>query len=249
VVIVTNHTTQKTSQLFDPKYPGAHLPFQQRRSLTPRWTSPHLTLFATPKAFLSKPDVRYPEPFKPRPYPAPPIKPEQRRADMSMQVVAIRSRIILHQALRGTIKRRLREAVKLIVTRGAAVEESPKGPKVVFRAGDVGAEKWIAPGMLLSLSLWHAASKRFAIVQSLLFTRDVAFSHADWTYIAMPTSELFRMPFAELLSLMRQALEYLHQSIPEAEKILRCGGRENGGSSSLVRLPKKMFIRSTCTVG
>jgi hypothetical protein len=77
---------------------------------------------------------------------------------MLMQVLAFNSRGMLRPTVRLKIKRRLREVVDLIVTRGAAVDESRKGPKVVFRAGNVGANKWIAPGMSLSLSLslWHA---------------------------------------------------------------------------------------------
>jgi len=72
-----------------------------------------------------------------------------------MQVLAINSRVVLRPTVRMKIKRRLKEAVKLIVTRGAAVEESRKGPKVIFRAEDVGADKWIAPGVLLLL-FFHA---------------------------------------------------------------------------------------------
>ena len=66
---------------------------------------------------------------------------------MSMQVVAFNSRVVLRPTMRTKIKRRLREAVRLIVTRGAAVEESRGAtPRVVFRPEDVGAEKWIVPG-------------------------------------------------------------------------------------------------------
>jgi hypothetical protein len=72
-----------------------------------------------------------------------------------MQVLAFNSRVVLRPTVRVKIKRRLKEAVKLIVTRGAAVEESRKGPRVVFRSEDVGADKWISPGVF-SL-LFHAA--------------------------------------------------------------------------------------------
>lgn len=74
-----------------------------------------------------------------------------------MQVFAINSRIVIRPTVRVKIKRRLKEAVRLIVTRGAAVEDGRKGPKVVFFPEDVGADKWIAPGMLLLLLLFHAA--------------------------------------------------------------------------------------------
>jgi hypothetical protein len=146
VVLVTKHKPQPTSELFDPTYPGAHLSLNKRQSLAPRWISQYLTLYAFPKAFLSKPDVPYSKPYKPRPYPEPARRPEQRSVDMSMQVVAFNSRVLLRPTVRTKIKRRLKEAVRLIVTRGAAVEESRKGPKIVFRAEDVGADKWIVPG-------------------------------------------------------------------------------------------------------
>ncbi len=71
-----------------------------------------------------------------------------------MQVIAFNSRVMIRSTMRQKIKRRLKEAVRLIVTRGAAVEESRMGLKLVFRAEDVGADKWIAPGVLLLL-LFH----------------------------------------------------------------------------------------------
>jgi len=155
LVFVTNHKRQPISELFDPTYPGAHLPLHLRRSLAPRWISPHLTLHAFPKAFLSKPDVPYPKPYKLRPYPAPlrrRLEEEQQSStDMSMQVVLFNARVVLRPAMRAKIKRRLKEVIRLIVTRGAAVEDSRGGPKLVFRAEDVGADKWIVPGALLNV--------------------------------------------------------------------------------------------------
>lgn len=85
-----------------------------------------------------------------------------------MQVLMINSRIMLRPTARVKIKRQLKEAVKLIVTRGAAVEESRKGPKVVLSAEDVGADKWIAPGVLLLLS--HAPAQSFVVLSVLLLT-------------------------------------------------------------------------------
>jgi len=197
VVFITKHKPQPTSELFDPTYPGARLSLNKRQSLAPRWVSPHLTLYALPKAFLSKPDVPHPSPYKMRPYPASPTRPEQRSVDMSMPVVAFRSRVVLRPHVRTKIRRRLKEAVKLIVTRGAAVEASHRGPKIVFRAEDVGADKWIVP---------------------------------DWTYMALPTTEMFRMPFAEQLDLMRKALGAIHRRIPQVENILRRSGHMDTNS-------------------
>jgi len=76
---------------------------------------------------------------------------KQRSADMSMQVVSFNARVVLRPAVRAKIKRRLKEAIRLIVTRGAAVEESGVGPKLVFRVEDIGADKWIAPGECVPL--------------------------------------------------------------------------------------------------
>jgi hypothetical protein len=47
--------------------------------------------------------------------------------------------------MRTKAQHRLEEAVKLIVTRGAAVEESRMMPKIVFRSEGIGADKWIVP--------------------------------------------------------------------------------------------------------
>jgi len=143
---------------------------------------------------------------------------------MSMQVVAFNSRIALRPTLRTKIKRRIKDAVRLIVTRGAAVEESRGATSgVVFCPEDVGAEKWIVPG----------ACSMDAFARGGLGSLN--YQQADWTYIALPTTEMFRMPFAEQLGLMRTALESIHQRIPDVEKILRNGGRQ--ASDSLVRLP------------
>ncbi|KAI0251511.1 hypothetical protein BJV78DRAFT_1352945 [Lactifluus subvellereus] len=189
-------------------YPGAHLSLDKRRSLA--LVTPHLTLYAFPKAFLSTPDAPYSKPYKPRPYPGPPRRPEQRSVDMLMQVIAFNSRVVLSPTVRTKIKRRLKEVVRLtrIVTRGAAVHESRRESRIAFRAEDVGADKWIVP---------------------------------DWTYIALPMTEMFRMPFTEQIALMRKALRSLHRHIPEVERILRRNGRRDA-TSLLVRSPQKLHV-------
>ncbi|KAH9026777.1 hypothetical protein EDB84DRAFT_1563634 [Lactarius hengduanensis] len=171
VALVTKRKPHPTSELFDPSYPGADLPFHRRNALMLLWVSKHFNLYAFPKAFLSKPDAPYSLPYS----------------------LAFDSRVRRSVPPCVTkLKRRIKEAVRLIVTRGAAVEESCGAtPRVVFRPEDVGAEKWIVP---------------------------------DWTYIALPTTEMFCMPFTEQLSLMRKALESIHRRIPDTEKILRNGG-------------------------
>jgi hypothetical protein len=164
---------------------------------------------------------------------------------MSMQFLAYGSRLILRPTVRVKIKRRLREAVSLIVTRGAAVDKSRKGSKIVFRAEDVGAEKWIVPGVLLFRSS-KILSRFFSLggaVRGVLFTHDNF--HIDWTYVALPTTEMIRMPFTELLDLMRQALVSLHQRIPEIEKALRRSRRQDRDTTSLVQLKSNSHHPST----
>lgn len=75
-----------------------------------------------------------------------------------MQFVAFNARLVVRPTLRVKIKRRLKEAIRLIVTRGAAVEQSSSGPKLVFRVKDVGADKWIAPGACV---LFHSTHNLF----------------------------------------------------------------------------------------
>ena len=139
---------------------------------------------------------------------------------MSMQVIASNLRVVIRPTMRTKIKRRLKEAVRLIVTRGAAVEESHGAtPRVVFRPEDVGAEKWIVPGTSSIRFCWGELAK----------------VSADWTYMALPTTEMFRMPFTEQLGLMRSALESIRRRIPDVEKTLRSGERQ--APNSFVRLP------------
>ena len=49
--------------------------------------------------------------------------------------------------------------------------------------------------------------------------------------MALPTTAMFRMPFAEQLGLMRNALQSVQRRIPEVEKILRQGEHRNATSS------------------
>jgi len=108
-----------------------------------------------------------------------------------MQFVAIKARLVLRPTLRVKIKRRLKEAIRLVVTRGAAIEKSSGGPKLVFRGEDVGADKWIVP---------------------------------DWTYMALPTTGMLRMPFTEQVNLIRNALGTIRRRIPEVERKLEREG-------------------------
>jgi hypothetical protein len=65
--------------------------------------------------------------------------------------------------------------------------------------------------------------------------------HADWTYIALPSTEMFRVPFVELVGMVRQALGHLQRRIPEVEGILRDSGlrdEDHEDATSPVRFPR-----------
>ncbi|KAI0265332.1 hypothetical protein BC834DRAFT_825161, partial [Gloeopeniophorella convolvens] len=179
--LITRHKAQYyPNEYVDPTHPLARASLQSRLHTAPHWYSPIIKFYAFPKALLMRPTTPWSAPYPHRPFPAPPPDPEARSTDVSLQIVAFKSHLVLAQHLRYKIKRRLREAIRLIVSRGASVAKSPAGWKVVFREEDIGAEKWIVP---------------------------------DWTYLAVPTSELYTLPFAEYVRLMRNALRHLSKEI------------------------------------
>jgi hypothetical protein len=93
-------------------------------------------------------------------------------------------------------KRGLKEIVRLLVTRGTEVEESRNCPKLVFRAEDVGADKWIAPGVCCP---WRVLRSFGAV----------------WGCVLLTMSEMLWMTFAEVSELMHQALGFVHSRKPE----------------------------------
>jgi hypothetical protein len=102
-----------------------------------------------------------------------------------MQFIAFNSHVVLWPTVRTKIKRRLREAVRLIVTCGVAVEESHDGvPKLVFRAEDVSADKWIVPGASV-LSIITSPSYCRAFHSILAKTRGAVFPTYS-TMVGMP---------------------------------------------------------------
>ena len=64
---------------------------------------------------------------------------------------------------------------------------------------------------------------------------------SDWTYVALPTTKLFRMPFVEQLDLMRKALWTLRRRIPEVENILRSSGRRDATSHVRTQVFQERF--------
>ena len=149
---------------------------------------------------------------------------------MSMQVIASNLRVVIRPTMRTKIKRRLKEAVRLIVTRGAVVEESRRAtPRVVSRPEESTRKSGLFRVRLPCLFCWGGGLAKLS---------------ADWTYIALPTTEMFCMPFMEQLGLMRKVLESIRRHVPGVEKTLRSGERQ--APKSFVRRPssRTSFCRS-----
>jgi hypothetical protein len=82
-------------------------------------------------------------------------------------------------------KHRLEEAIRLLVTRGAWVEESRKIPKLVFRAEDVIADEDLQPGVCCPQRVLRSCGE---VVRVLL---TMGWSHTDGAYnLIVPTSEM-----------------------------------------------------------
>jgi hypothetical protein len=150
------NASQKRENMLDPSHPAAHLPHRARMAVAPHFRSAHLDLRAYPKAFLSTPyDVPYPvPPYRYQPLYAPRREADARTAHMSVVTAMFNSFIHASKFVRYPVKRRLKAAVALIVTRGARVArvEEDADPNVerkvalAFEPADARAERWIKPG-------------------------------------------------------------------------------------------------------
>ncbi|KAI0068660.1 hypothetical protein BV25DRAFT_1986245 [Artomyces pyxidatus] len=177
-ILALHHGTQESSDLFDPKHPAANLPLAVRRNICPKWRHTAFNFFAFPKAFMSKPEIQYTAPYILTPYPEKDRDQSTlQQVNMSLGFLSSRSRLVLSSVIRHKIRRRIRTAISLVVTRGATAElDDKKNLRVIFNDADAGAEKWLVP---------------------------------DWAYIVQPTNACYQMPIPEMISLVRQALEYL----------------------------------------
>jgi hypothetical protein len=137
-----------------------------------------------------------------------------------MQALAFNSRVVHCPTVPTKIKRRLKEAVRPIITRGVAAEESRR----VRRS----CSAWRTPAWTARKGshLVRCCSTHPLFILLLVLAGFVEWvlahdgSHADWTNVVFPTSEMFCVPFAELLG-------FPHGRIPDAESISRCCGRED----------------------
>jgi len=185
---------------FDPTHPGVDRP-RVLSKLCPRWKCKFLEVRAFPKAFLAKIEDLWPDPpFTMMPYPMRDLSVRDRkRQPMSITIMSHMMPLTVWR--RVTIRRRLKAAVELIVVRGARavpVEGSghQKGAakRVVLDETEVGRDRMVSSGMYLP---------GYSAVLECLYRN----LHVDWTYVFIPRIELFLMPFAEIISLVRDALE------------------------------------------
>ena len=62
----------------------------------------------------------------------------------SFLIVASKSGVHKDAVIRRKISRRIREAIKLIITRGAGPNADESG--ILFREQDIGEQRWLIPG-------------------------------------------------------------------------------------------------------
>ncbi|KAI0048691.1 hypothetical protein FA95DRAFT_1605063 [Auriscalpium vulgare] len=146
-ILASHGARQERHEMLDPAHPAAHLPLIARQKLCPRWlANSKLKLYGFPKAFLTKPAVRYSDPpFPLQPFPESGL-PTRRRPNVALGFVLMRNDVKLDAPLRFKIKRRIRAAAELIISRGAHAVEVPGGGwRVEFDARDAGAKRWLVP--------------------------------------------------------------------------------------------------------
>jgi hypothetical protein len=157
---------------------------------TPPCTSPHPTLYTFPKAFLSNSEVPYGEPYRLRPYGDPASRSHVRSA---------RGTLFYESTVRIKGKAWAQGCAILLVTPGTEVEESRKGSEA--RVSRRGRQRRQVDCTWCVLSPAHSSVSRGNV--GVCFAHDGL--HTDCVYIPTPTTEMFYMPFTELLESMHQA--------------------------------------------
>ena len=135
-------------------------------------------------------------------------------------------------------KRRVKGALRLPVTYGAWVEESRKGPKLVFRAEDViaGEElyEYLRLVCIIASEFFGLAGKWYC---GVCLAHDGLVSHRLDVHFIVPISEKFCMSFAELAY---HAPGFLRRRRLEPERILSWIGCQDGVSDAM------LLVRYVC---
>ncbi|VDB83743.1 unnamed protein product [Peniophora sp. CBMAI 1063] len=176
--------------MLDPTHTAAPLSISERHKLSPIWHSRYFDLQALPKAWLIKDEY----PVSPRGWDYTPY-PETRAKDMKgldMSVVFSRRNDYIGEDkfVWSTVKRKLRTALQLIITRGARVqnlstEGAAQAPLLVFDPLDANADRWVQP---------------------------------DWTYVFLPKKALYRTTVNHSVGPVREALVYILEQAKLREK-------------------------------
>ncbi|THH06681.1 hypothetical protein EW146_g9539 [Bondarzewia mesenterica] len=186
-------------EVVDPTHPLSDTPPSSVLKMCPSYRTPRFYLYAFPKALLQKKEIELSGPFKLKYQPATKgrredgTKVRRRRVDMSLVTVLFNKKIVLAVCLRDRLKRRVKAALQLIVTRGANVrmETCMKRGKAVeeeviyLDENDANPEKWVSQ---------------------------------DWSYAFVPTNEMFRCPWPEMIKLLRTSLTVVNRGAKALER-------------------------------
>ncbi|KAH8112318.1 hypothetical protein DFH11DRAFT_1858379 [Phellopilus nigrolimitatus] len=169
----------------DPSHPWARIPPKVYAGQFPYHSSPALTVRAFPKALLTKPEF---------PHPDPPFGLTWRKGAggdgesgeefgegtrVDMSLMhSISKKLHKSAMVRAKIKNRLKTALALLFTHNAEVENLP-GEGARLVCGE----------QVRNRGRW-------------------VMKDPDWTYVFIPTLEVYRMPYDKLVPLLRKALAY-----------------------------------------
>ncbi|KIM82750.1 hypothetical protein PILCRDRAFT_820047 [Piloderma croceum F 1598] len=191
------------TRLVDESHPAAKL-----RPRYPRFSNAHITIRAFPKAVLGIPEVIWPDPpfnylvdlkWSERLEALRKTAEEGEVADknadlpidkvnMSLTFVVGKKAVHKNAVVRKRIVRRIKTVISLIVTRGADVE----------RIGDTCAVLKETTGLILNNDANINPHQWIA---------------PGWTYSIIPTLSIYRMPYPELVSILRDGLGAIHTKI------------------------------------
>jgi len=157
---------------------------------SPSTVSPHLLEFVTPPILTAHPRGSIPT---------------------TLFFMTSKARTHKHCVIRRKLRTKTKEAMNLIVTRGAkAKDPSSDTTELVFDDEEVRqrGDKWLLPGISL-----------------VPFQECWSDTPVDWAYICCPEAKIFSAPYSELIQAMRRSLERiwhagmrLEETWAEAEK-------------------------------
>ncbi|KAF8960947.1 hypothetical protein BDZ97DRAFT_1760400 [Flammula alnicola] len=125
-----------------------------------------------------------------------------RRVPMSYSHSTSKKRMGSFSYMRAKIKKRIKGALHLIVTRGAYVVDHPEDPDEAARAKATQTGKKGDQYPQIRFNEEDAGKK---------------WSMQGWTYIFYPSSEIYRMPLVEIIRLVRKTLENLNSAALQME--------------------------------